>query len=66
MLVVISAIPATSVKWDDEHPSAWESRHGAPFSGMLIPFGAAVRFAPPTPLKKKLPKFGPNAVPGAL
>ena len=51
---------------DDESPSAWEARHGAPFGGMLIPFGAAVRFAPPTPLKKKLPKFGPNAVPGVF
>ena len=33
---------------DDESPSAWEARRGAPFGGMRIPFSAAVRFAPPT------------------
>ena len=32
----------------------------------LVAFGAAVRFAPPTPLKKELPKFGPNAIPGVF
>merc|ERR1712078_780423 len=44
--------------------SPWERRHHSAFEGLRIPFGAAVRFKPPKSLAKRLPKFGPNAVPG--
>ena len=44
--------------------SPWEKRFGSAYLGLRIPFGAGVRFAPPKPLAKRLPKFSPNAVPG--
>ena len=48
-----------------EHPSPWEKRHKAGrFKGKEVPFGAAINFLPPKPLRKKSPKFGTSALPG--
>ena len=45
--------------------SPYELRHkGGPSTGFRIPFGVAIHFRPNKVLAKKLPKFGPNRVPG--
>ena len=47
------------------HPSPWEKRHKAGrFKGKEVPFGAAINFLPPKPLRKKSPKSGTSVFPG--
>ena len=55
---------ASNIQGKDGEESPWERRHKSAFEGLRIPFGAAIRFAPPKSLAKRLLKFGPNAVPG--
>ena len=45
--------------------SPYELRHKAgPFVGFRVPMGSAIHFRPNKALAKKLPKLGPNGIPG--
>ena len=50
----------------DGAATPWEDRHGTAFPGKVLPFGCAIHFKPNESMAAKLPKFGPNGLPGVF
>ena len=46
--------------------SPWERGHGAPFSGLRIPFGSLVNFMPSDARRGVRHKFAPTSEPGII